>query len=386
MVRETPPAERALGFRELYDRHSGEVYVAALRVTGNPADAEDVLQSVFLRVFDGKTRLDATWAPGAYLRRAAVNASIDLLRRKKSRPETGLDERRHGEAGADPAVGEVRHHVEHDAATSEPPEEARQRQQVERRLAGRLSERQRDVERDVRRGPRRAWVLRRRRCWPAVRHESHVLRPAPEEGRGRRHGHDPDQDAHAEGRRPPPGRGDEELHEERYDGRPNGEAEVAKRERASPPDDEPVRDDDGGGHRHDAGVHAARDHLDDVVVPELLHGRHEDEGEAQDPEGANERPPGAEAVDHGAGEQRRDAAQQPAEHDRGGEGGAGPPELRRDRLEEDAEHGEGLGARAESAEGHDHDHHPAVEEPGRTLRLFGCGQTVIRWGGGGAAR
>lgn len=97
MVRETPPAERALGFRELYDRHSGEVYVAALRVTGNPADAEDVLQSVFLRVFDGKTRLDATWAPGAYLRRAAVNASIDLLRRKKSRPETGLDERRHGE-------------------------------------------------------------------------------------------------------------------------------------------------------------------------------------------------------------------------------------------------------------------------------------------------
>lgn len=100
MVRETPPAERALGFRELYDRHSGEVYVAALRVTGNPADAEDVLQSVFLRVFDGKTRLDATWAPGAYLRRAAVNASIDLLRRKKSRPETGLDERRDHNEGA----------------------------------------------------------------------------------------------------------------------------------------------------------------------------------------------------------------------------------------------------------------------------------------------
>ena len=97
MVNETPRAQRALGFRELYDRHSGEVYVAALRVTGNPADAEDVLQAVFLRVFDSKIRLDATWAPGAYLRRAAVNASIDLLRRKQSRPETELDERRHSD-------------------------------------------------------------------------------------------------------------------------------------------------------------------------------------------------------------------------------------------------------------------------------------------------
>jgi RNA polymerase sigma-70 factor (ECF subfamily) len=103
MIEETPPAQRALGFRELYDRHSGEVYVAALRVTGNPADAEDVLQSVFLRVFDGKIKLDATWAPAAYLRRAAVNASIDLLRRKKSRPETELDERRDS-AGAGAAI------------------------------------------------------------------------------------------------------------------------------------------------------------------------------------------------------------------------------------------------------------------------------------------
>jgi RNA polymerase sigma-70 factor (ECF subfamily) len=94
MVKEIPPAEEALGFRELYDRHSGGVYLAALRVTGNPADAEDVLQTVFLRVFDGKITLDATWAPGAYLRRAAVNVAIDVLRRRKSRPETEIDERR----------------------------------------------------------------------------------------------------------------------------------------------------------------------------------------------------------------------------------------------------------------------------------------------------
>lgn len=97
MVKDTTPGQGALGFRELYDRYSGEVYVAALRVTGNPADAEDILQAVFLRVFDGKIRLLGTWAPGAYLRRAAVNAGIDLLRRKKSRPEAELDERHGGE-------------------------------------------------------------------------------------------------------------------------------------------------------------------------------------------------------------------------------------------------------------------------------------------------
>ena len=38
------------GIAELYERHFEAVFRAALRVTGNPADAEDVLQTVFLRV------------------------------------------------------------------------------------------------------------------------------------------------------------------------------------------------------------------------------------------------------------------------------------------------------------------------------------------------
>ena len=44
-------------------------------------------------ILNGKIILDASRSPGAYLRRSAVNASIDLLRRKKSRPETEIDER-----------------------------------------------------------------------------------------------------------------------------------------------------------------------------------------------------------------------------------------------------------------------------------------------------
>lgn len=84
--------EPARGFRELYERHSRAVYLTALRVTGNPADAEDVLQTVFLRVLDSRPELEVARSPAGYLRRAAANAAIDLLRRKKTRRETEIDE------------------------------------------------------------------------------------------------------------------------------------------------------------------------------------------------------------------------------------------------------------------------------------------------------
>ena len=70
------------------------MYRAALRVTGNTADAEDVLQSVFLRMIDNRVTLDPAWEPEPYLRRAATNASIDLLRRKNWLAETAIDESR----------------------------------------------------------------------------------------------------------------------------------------------------------------------------------------------------------------------------------------------------------------------------------------------------
>lgn len=74
-------------FDEVYERYSERVYRTALRVTGNAADAEDVLQNVFLRVLNNRLTLDPTRSPEAYLRRAATNASIDLLRRKAARPD-----------------------------------------------------------------------------------------------------------------------------------------------------------------------------------------------------------------------------------------------------------------------------------------------------------
>src|SRR4051812_48393320 len=79
------------GFAELYERHYEAVFRAALRVTGNPADAEDVLQTVFVRVLARGVEVEDVALPNAYFRRAAVNAAVDVLRRRELRAESPYD-------------------------------------------------------------------------------------------------------------------------------------------------------------------------------------------------------------------------------------------------------------------------------------------------------
>jgi RNA polymerase sigma factor (sigma-70 family) len=82
-----------IGLSELYGRHYEAVFRAALRVTGNPADAEDVLQTVFLRLLARAEDVGSAAMPGAYFRRAAVNAAVDVLRRRAVRAEAVYDDR-----------------------------------------------------------------------------------------------------------------------------------------------------------------------------------------------------------------------------------------------------------------------------------------------------
>lgn len=70
--------------------HSRLVYRAAYRVTGNSADAEDVLQTVFLRL--ARRREAAVGSLESYLYRAAVNAALDLLRSRQASPGVSLEE------------------------------------------------------------------------------------------------------------------------------------------------------------------------------------------------------------------------------------------------------------------------------------------------------
>jgi len=80
------------GVQALYERYAETVYLTALRVTGSPADAEDAMQTVFLRVLNQSTALDPVNTPKSYFKRAATNAAVDILRRKSAHNEAPLDE------------------------------------------------------------------------------------------------------------------------------------------------------------------------------------------------------------------------------------------------------------------------------------------------------
>jgi RNA polymerase sigma-70 factor (ECF subfamily) len=78
-----PSDELEILFREHYD----QIYRTAYRITGNVMDAEDVLQTVFLRLARRDAReLDLKPNATAYLMRSAINAALDIMRsRTRSR-------------------------------------------------------------------------------------------------------------------------------------------------------------------------------------------------------------------------------------------------------------------------------------------------------------
>jgi len=79
-----PEAPEALEM--LFQEHHERVFRAAYRVTGNASDAEDVLQTVFLRLARREGDLGIGETSAGYFHRAAVNAGLDLLRaRRRSR-------------------------------------------------------------------------------------------------------------------------------------------------------------------------------------------------------------------------------------------------------------------------------------------------------------
>ena len=79
-------AEAQTPLEILFRQHSDRVFRTAHRVTGSAADAEDVLQTVFLRLARGAESPNTLENPEGYFARAAINASLDLLRsRKRSR-------------------------------------------------------------------------------------------------------------------------------------------------------------------------------------------------------------------------------------------------------------------------------------------------------------
>ena len=80
MTTAAPPADPS--WDVLVRTHSASVYAQAHRLTGNRADAEDLVQDVFVRAF----RALQTSAPsnlGGWLRRITHNLYLDRVRRQK---------------------------------------------------------------------------------------------------------------------------------------------------------------------------------------------------------------------------------------------------------------------------------------------------------------
>ncbi|MDT4896463.1 MAG: polymerase sigma-70 factor, subfamily [Acidobacteriota bacterium] len=82
-----PPRELEKLFRE----HNDLIFRTAYRVTGSAEDAEDVLQTVFLRLAR-RTEVDLAPSPASYLHRAAINASLDLVRSRTSARSVALED------------------------------------------------------------------------------------------------------------------------------------------------------------------------------------------------------------------------------------------------------------------------------------------------------
>ena len=72
-------------FEELYRAHSGRLYSVACRMLGNQADAEDLLQEIFLAAHRKLDSFRGESALGTWLYRLATNLCLDHLRSRAAR-------------------------------------------------------------------------------------------------------------------------------------------------------------------------------------------------------------------------------------------------------------------------------------------------------------
>jgi RNA polymerase sigma-70 factor (ECF subfamily) len=89
LIATQPPSSAGIlprDFDRIFREHYEFVHRTAERVTGNAQDAEDVLQTLFLRLLGRELSGDVQANPRAYLYRATVNIALDVLRARKRRP------------------------------------------------------------------------------------------------------------------------------------------------------------------------------------------------------------------------------------------------------------------------------------------------------------
>ena len=92
-------------FEEMYKRYGSRLYTVAYRMTGSAADAEDLVQDIFLQVYRRLDTFRGEAALGTWLHRLAVNACLDFVRSKQGRRQRVTDSADDLDALEAPAAG-----------------------------------------------------------------------------------------------------------------------------------------------------------------------------------------------------------------------------------------------------------------------------------------
>ena len=92
MAGETFPQPFPQEFEDLFQEHYVLVYRTAYGVTGRVEDAEDVVQTIFLRLLKSEKPRELLKNPRGYFYRAAVNLSLTILRTRRRRVLTEVSD------------------------------------------------------------------------------------------------------------------------------------------------------------------------------------------------------------------------------------------------------------------------------------------------------
>jgi len=79
-------------FEQLVDRHKGRIYRRALRIMGNPEDAEDVGQLSFQKAFLHLSEFEGRSSFSTWITRIAINEALMMRRRNRLGREVSIDD------------------------------------------------------------------------------------------------------------------------------------------------------------------------------------------------------------------------------------------------------------------------------------------------------
>ena len=78
-------------FAQLWERHSNKVFRRVNRITGNPDDAEEVLQEAWMKAYSHLKTFEGRASFSTWITRVAINSALMALRRKRTHPEASME-------------------------------------------------------------------------------------------------------------------------------------------------------------------------------------------------------------------------------------------------------------------------------------------------------